>query len=649
MEYVNFKNITLDDNFTEKVVGKLINCKTLEKDLDYVEELSKDAIEHYISNEFGQLNLSKLNRVFSYVWTISKYLNVYGKIHTRLSDEQSEIIIAGMNRMESLIDTLREDQGLRTKIDARLSQHAGDRVIAWRDFCNDVNHKNGDIAEYKKHMDIINDETDNYYSNKAQIVDAESSYVFISDRNKSLLAGLTREGLVNGKHNAQKKNKKGYLYYLEENSVNYLLTVAENPKFRELVYNKLVTGSQYRKDNVLVLNKILKSKAQIAHIMGSNTYVDLVAKKHTLNTSAKISKFLNDVKKENKDAFDSVLNKVYELAGTKDIKPYDYLYYFDKAIKAKEEDPSAKFYFEFDNTLENIFKDISQKFKINITKTESTQYASIFKFSDEKLKKEALLIINRYNPYEANSYQLDIVRQDNKDLSFVGASFIQLENANNYSRKNLMSFQDVTILHHELGHFLHSFYGNGDFVFDRHKLELDLVEVPSQFMEFRCKDYSYMRKISSHIKTGEKIPKSLFDSIVENYCANDSINVYIEAVKNEKLKDLFEIGKITPTMRKSLLDEMLSHNVCYDISDDLFMSYADHGFDYGPIGYIYNFALKNAEELYNNKRTSLKNTFVNTFNKNAAFLTLGADSIAHKIATEHINSKSTSNTKVRPR
>jgi oligopeptidase A len=45
-------------------------------------------------------------------------------------------------------------------------------------------------------------------------------------------------------------------------------------------------------------------------------------------------------------------------------------------------------------------------------------------------------------------------------------------------------------------------------------VEWDAVELPSQFMEHFVYDWRVAQEISSHVDTGEKLPREFFDKVV---------------------------------------------------------------------------------------------------------------------------------------
>lgn len=82
---------------------------------------------------------------------------------------------------------------------------------------------------------------------------------------------------------------------------------------------------------------------------------------------------------------------------------------------------------------------------------------------------------------------------------------------------SLMTFREVETLFHEFGHGLQHMLTNatvGD-VAGINGVEWDAVELPSQFMENWCYDKKTLYGFAKHYKTGEPLPKEMFEKVKE--------------------------------------------------------------------------------------------------------------------------------------
>jgi len=80
----------------------------------------------------------------------------------------------------------------------------------------------------------------------------------------------------------------------------------------------------------------------------------------------------------------------------------------------------------------------------------------------------------------------------------------------------LLTHDDVITLFHEFGHGLHHMLTrvNERDVSGISGVEWDAVELPSQFMENFCWEWSVLRHMTSHVDTGAPLPRELFDKML---------------------------------------------------------------------------------------------------------------------------------------
>ena len=80
----------------------------------------------------------------------------------------------------------------------------------------------------------------------------------------------------------------------------------------------------------------------------------------------------------------------------------------------------------------------------------------------------------------------------------------------------LLTHDDVTTLFHEFGHGLQHMLTqvNERDVSGISGVEWDAVELPSQFMENFCWEWSVLSQMTAHVDTGEPLPRALFDKML---------------------------------------------------------------------------------------------------------------------------------------
>jgi oligopeptidase A len=80
----------------------------------------------------------------------------------------------------------------------------------------------------------------------------------------------------------------------------------------------------------------------------------------------------------------------------------------------------------------------------------------------------------------------------------------------------LFTHREVSTLFHEFGHGLHQLLTQVDElgVSGIHGVEWDAVELPSQFMENFCWEWSVVEPMTRHVETGARMPRALFDRLL---------------------------------------------------------------------------------------------------------------------------------------
>jgi oligopeptidase A len=83
-------------------------------------------------------------------------------------------------------------------------------------------------------------------------------------------------------------------------------------------------------------------------------------------------------------------------------------------------------------------------------------------------------------------------------------------------RPALFTHDEVITLFHEFGHGLHHLLTRVDYlgVSGINGVEWDAVELPSQFMENFCWEWSVLEPMTSHVETGKPLPRMLFDKML---------------------------------------------------------------------------------------------------------------------------------------
>jgi Zn-dependent oligopeptidase len=181
----------------------------------------------------------------------------------------------------------------------------------------------------------------------------------------------------------------------------------------------------------------------------------------------------------------------------------------------------VKAYFEMNNTLQGMFTVYQKLFSIQIKEVQNVP-VWFSKVKSYEMYKDGKKIGNFY---------LDLYPRANKYTHFACFPISQYRTAGGKEvvpvsalicnfpegtaeQPSLLYHTDVVTLFHEFGHLVHSMLGRSDLASQGpFSVKGDFTEAPSQFLENWVWEYEPLSLFAKHYKTGELLPKTLFDTM----------------------------------------------------------------------------------------------------------------------------------------
>ena len=358
--------------------------------------------------------------------------------------------------------------------------------------------------------------------------DTNNTYVTVD--NVKELEGLSQDNIDRAAALAERIGQKGkYAFNMQRPSCNPVLQYCKNRNLRKKVYemynNRCNHGDQY--DNKAIAAKIIELRLKRANIMGYTDYAAMSLKDRMAENADNVYALLDQIWKP------AVAKAGEEIADIKAMmkkdrvkgepQPWDYMYYLDKAKKAKFDidDALVSEYMEINQVQQGIFYVANKLYGLSFNeRTEDyPQYESTAKSWD---------VIDRDGNVIAIFYS-DYVPRDGKGAgawcggfrgqTYDGAQRVQpiVTNVCNMTlpsgdKPALQSLDNVETMFHEFGHALHSFFRNVHYS-GVSGTERDFVELPSQINEHWAFEPEVLKVYAKHFKTGEVIPQELIDKI----------------------------------------------------------------------------------------------------------------------------------------
>ena len=358
--------------------------------------------------------------------------------------------------------------------------------------------------------------------------DTNNTYVTVD--NVKELEGLSQDNIDRAAALAERIGQKGkYAFNMQRPSCNPVLQYCKNRALRKKVYemynNRCNHNDEY--DNKAIAARIIGLRLKRANIMGYTDYAAMSLKDRMAGNAANVYALLDQiwapaVKKANEEIADiKAMMKKDRVKG--EPQPWDYMYYLDKAKKARFDIDEALVseYLEINQVQQGIFYVANKLYGLSFNeRTEDyPQYEKTAKSWD---------VIDREGNVIAIFYS-DYFPRDGKGAgawcggfrgqTYDGAQRVQpiVTNVCNMTlpsgdKPALQTLDNVETMFHEFGHALHSFFRNVHYS-GVSGTERDFVELPSQINEHWAFEPEVLKVYAKHYKTGEVMPQELIDKI----------------------------------------------------------------------------------------------------------------------------------------
>lgn len=309
---------------------------------------------------------------------------------------------------------------------------------------------------------------------------------------------------------------------------------ANNAALREKLHKAYSTrASEFgpkEKDNTPLIGQLLKNRHEEAKLLGYKNYAEVSLVPKMAETPAAVEAFLTELAQKARPKALADWQEVQDYArdklGLKNVNPWDSAWVSESLRRAKYaySDHEVKRYFTLPAVFNGLFRLVEKLFDVHIVEDKGPVWQE-----DVKLWKitrpDGSLIARFYTDLYARASKRGGAWMDS-DTSYcvLPDGSVRTPVAYlvcNFSRPvggkpALLTHDEVATLFHEFGHGLHHMLSrvpqaqlsgiNG--------VEWDAVEMPSQFMENWTWNYETLKTLSSHVDTGEPLPKELFDKML---------------------------------------------------------------------------------------------------------------------------------------
>jgi oligopeptidase A len=355
--------------------------------------------------------------------------------------------------------------------------------------------------------------------------DATDSWHFHTE-DEGDLAGLPEQTLERAREEALAQKRAGWWLTLDYPTYHAVMTHAETRELRNAFYGAWSTrasdqGGDSQWDNSANIEKILALRHRAAALVGYSNYAEYsLATKMAAGTGDVID-FLNELAARTRQSAQKELDAVQEIA-PQALEAWDAAFYLEKLKQQQYSiaDEELRQYFPANRVLTGLFELAAKLYGVSLRKADDIEgwYATVdyFDVRDENGGIIGGFYTDLYARHgKRGGAWIDecIVRKNlgGDKVHPVGYLVCNFSPPGG-SGVSLLTHNDVVTLFHEFGHMLHHLLTRVDYpsLAGINGVPWDAVELPSQFMENFAWSYDVLQRSSSHIVTGEPLPRELF-------------------------------------------------------------------------------------------------------------------------------------------
>jgi oligopeptidase A len=340
---------------------------------------------------------------------------------------------------------------------------------------------------------------------------------------------------------AQADNQAGYKLTLKMPCYLPVMQFAHSSDLRARLYRAYVTRASdqadeatQKFDNTQTMHSILELRQEEAALLGYHHFGALSLVPKMASSSEVVISFLRDLARKARPFAEQDLADMRSFASEHlnlpDPQPWDWPYIGEKLKEARYafSEQEVKQYFTLPKVLAGLFKIAETLFDLSITRDQAAVWNANVEFyrlernspSGRQLIGQFYLDPTARSGKRGGAWMDDVrarwLRPDTATLqtpvAHLVCNFADGVEVDGKKQPALLSHDDVTTLFHEFGHGLHHLLTqvNEHDVSGISGVEWDAVELPSQFMENFCWEWSVLRHMTAHVQTGEPLPRALF-------------------------------------------------------------------------------------------------------------------------------------------
>ena len=344
------------------------------------------------------------------------------------------------------------------------------------------------------------------------------------------LAGLPGPVIERAAAEARQRDRQGWLLTLDYPTYDAVMRHADNRKLRETLYKAWVTrasdqGANAAWDNTANIDTILTLRHEAAQLVGFRNYAEYSLATKMAASPAEVIEFLSDLAEHTRASAEKELAELSELAGTP-LLPWDAAYWLEKLKQEKHSisNEELRQYFPVDTVVTGLFHLAEQLYGVRLRQEDGfaswhpdVRYHALQTTDGEELGGFYTDLFARSGKRSGAWIDECVIRKSLNGSTTLPVGYLvcNFPPPDDSEHRSLLNHEDVVTLFHEFGHMLHHLLTRIDYpsIAGINGVPWDAVELPSQFMENFAWNFDVLTRCSSHVTTGESIPRTLFDRL----------------------------------------------------------------------------------------------------------------------------------------
>jgi oligopeptidase A len=332
---------------------------------------------------------------------------------------------------------------------------------------------------------------------------------------------------------AQAEGRDGHKVTLHQPVYMPVMQYAADRELRATLYRAYVTrASEFGpagRDNTPLMRELVALRQEAARLLGHGNYAELSLVPKMARSPAEVDAFLRDLAHRAKPFAERDMAELQDFAaaelGLPKLEAWDIPFASEKLKEARYafSEVEVKRYFTEPKVLSGLFDIVQTLFEVTIRPDSAPVWDDGVRFF--RVERDGQLLAQFYlDAYARPGKQPGAWMGDQRERWARPDGNVQTPVATlqcNYAppvggQPATLSHDDVITLFHEFGHGLHLMLTRIEDlgVSGLQGVEWDAVELPSQFMENFCWEWDVLQRLTSHVDTGQPLPRALYDKMV---------------------------------------------------------------------------------------------------------------------------------------